>query len=63
MAIKRFLIRFILVFALTFFVNAIIVYLYSLIVYNEGQFNFDTTILFSLTFGLVFATMELVNKK
>ncbi len=63
MAIKRFLIRFIMVFAVTFFINSIIVYLYSVIVHKEGQFNFDTTFLFALTFGLVFAIMELMNKK
>ncbi|QQS37843.1 MAG: hypothetical protein IPM56_07840 [Ignavibacteriales bacterium] len=63
MAIKRFILRFIQVFALTFFVNAVIVYVYSIIVHGEGSFAFDTTILFSLTFGLVFAIMELLNRK
>jgi ATP/ADP translocase len=53
MKVKRFLIHFGIAFAVTFVVNAIVVYIYNAITHGEGAFNWETTFRFAITFGIL----------
>ncbi len=53
MKIKRFLIHFIIVFALTFVVNTIVVYLWNLIAHGQGAFDWETSFRFAIILGII----------
>ena len=61
--IKRFLLHFVIVFAITFVVNAIIVYLWNLIRHGEGAFNWETTFFFAIVLGIVFPLLETLRSR
>lgn len=58
MKIKRFLMHFVIVFSITFVVNAIVVYLWNLIRHGEGAFNWETTFFFAIVLGIVFPLLD-----
>lgn len=53
MKIKRFLVHFLIVFAVTFVVNAVVVYLWNLVVHGQGIFNWETSFLFAIILGII----------
>ncbi len=59
MKIKKFLIHFLIAFAITFVVNAIVVYLWNLIRHGEGAFNWEITFFFAITFGIVLPLLDI----
>jgi uncharacterized membrane protein len=55
MKIKEILIHFVVAFVVAFVVNAIVVYLWNLIRYGEGVFNWGLAFYFGIVCGVVFA--------
>ena len=53
MKIKEFLIRFVIVFAVTFVVNAIVVYLWNLVRHGEGAFDWQLTFTLAIIVGII----------
>ena len=58
MKIKKFLMHFVTTFAVTFVVNAIVVYIWNVIRHGEGAFNWETTFFFAITFGIVLPLLD-----
>ena len=55
MKIKDFLIRFAVAFVVAFVINAVVVYLWNLIRYGEGAFNWGLAFYFGIVCGVIFA--------
>ena len=55
MKIKRFLIHFVIFFALVFVINPIVIYVWNLIRHGEGAFNWQTTFFLAIVLGVVLA--------
>ena len=55
MKIKEFLIHFIVAFIVAFVINAIVVYLWNLIRFGEGAFNWGLAFYFGIVCGIIFA--------
>ena len=53
MKIKRFLIHFVIIFALVFVVNPIVIYVWNIIRHGEGSFNWQTTFVLAIVLGIV----------
>ncbi len=64
MKIKRFLIDFVIVFALAFVTNAIVVYLWNLIRHGEGAFNWVSSLTVAIVLGIILPiTTAMMSKK
>ena len=63
MKIKEFLIRFVIVFAVVFVVNAIVVYLWNLIVHGEGAFNWGLSLTLAVILGIVLPIIRTMTSK
>jgi L-cystine uptake protein TcyP (sodium:dicarboxylate symporter family) len=57
MKIKDFLIRFLIAFVVAFVINALVVYLWNLIRYGEGAFNWSLAFYFGIVCGIVFGIL------
>ena len=55
MKIKKFLTRFAFVFALTFVVNAIAIYLWNLVFHGQGAFNWGLSFTLAVILGIILA--------
>ncbi len=53
MKIKRFLIQFVTIFALSFVTNTIVVYLWNLLRHGEGAFDWGLSLTFAIVLGIV----------
>ena len=53
MKIKEFLIRFVIVFAVVFVVNAIVVYLWNLIMHGQGTFDWGLSFTLAIVVGII----------
>ncbi len=60
MRMTQFIIYFLLSFSLTFVVNTFAIFIYKVLAYGQGGFNWEITFLFSFTLGLFFPTMDLI---
>ena len=63
MKIKEFLIRFVIVFAVVFVVNAIVVYLWNLIVHGEGAFNWGLSLTLAIVVGIILPLTRAMTSK
>jgi len=61
--IKEFLIRFVIVFAVVFVVNAIVVYLWNLIVHGEGAFNWGLSLTLAIVVGIILPLTRAMTSK
>lgn len=52
MKIKKFLINFVIAFTVTFVVNAIVIYLWNLIRYGEGAFDWGLSFTLAIATGI-----------
>ena len=59
MKIKKFLIHFVTTFAVVFVVNAIVVYLWNLIRYGEGAFNWQLTFTLAIIVGIILPLLDI----
>jgi len=57
MKITGYLINFIIAFVVAFIVNAIVVYLWYLIRYGDGAFNWSLSFYFGIVCGILFAIL------
>jgi len=55
MKVKTFLIRFVIAFVVAFVINAAVVYLWNLIRYGGGAFNWGLAFYFGIVCGILFA--------
>lgn len=55
MRIKAFLIHFVVTFVVAFVINAIVIYLFNLIRYGGGAFNWGLSFYFGIVCGIFFA--------
>ncbi len=55
MRIKAFLIHFVVAFIVAFVINAIVIYLFNLIRYGDGAFNWGLSFYFGIICGIFFA--------
>jgi uncharacterized membrane protein YagU involved in acid resistance len=63
MKIKEFLIRFVIVFAVVFVVNAVVVYLWNLIVHGEGAFNWGLSFTLAIVVGIILPLTRAMTSK
>ena len=63
MKIKRFLIHFVIVFAVTFVVNAIVVYLWNLIMHGQGAFDWGLSFTLAVIVGIVLPLIRAMTSK
>ena len=59
MKIKKFLIHFVTTFAVVFVVNAIVVYVWNLVRYGEGTFNWQLTFTLAITVGIILPLLDI----
>ena len=57
MRIKAFLIHFVVAFAVAFVINAVVIFLFNLIRYGEGAFNWGLSFYFGIVCGILFAIL------
>lgn len=55
MKIKDFLIHFVVAFVVAFVINAVVVYLWNLIRFGDGAFNWSLAFFFGIVCGVIFA--------
>lgn len=60
MRTTQFIIYFILSFSVTFVVNTIAIFVYNILAFGHGGFNWEITFLFAFTLGLFFPIMDLI---
>jgi len=63
MKIKKFLIQFVIVFAVTFVVNAIVVYVWNLVQHGEGAFNWGLSFTLAVILGIVLPIIRTMTSK
>jgi len=63
MNIRDFLIRFAITFAVTFVVSAIVVYLWNLVRYGDGAFNWYMTFVLAITVGIILPLVEVLRSR
>ena len=63
MKIRDFLIRFAITFAVVFVVNAIVVYLWNLIAYGQGAFNWGLSFTLAVIVGIVLPVTRVMMSK
>lgn len=56
----QFLTRFVIIFAIAFVVNAVVVYLWNLILHDEGAFDWGQSFIIALILGII---LSLVKRK
>ena len=60
---KDFLIRFVTVFAITFVVNAIVVYVWNLVQHGEGTFNWGLSLTLAVILGIILPITRTLKSK
>lgn len=63
MKIKRFLIDVVIVFAVAFVVNTIVVYLWNLVRHGQGVFDWETSIRFAIIIGMILLITRALTSK
>jgi hypothetical protein len=63
MNIKRLLVEFVTVFAVTLIVCVIVTLLWNLIVHGAGTIDWETSFLFAILFGIIFPWIETRRSK
>jgi uncharacterized membrane protein YagU involved in acid resistance len=63
MKIKKFLIQFVIVFAVTFVANAIVVYVWNLVQHGEGTFNWGLSFTLAVILGIVLPIIRTMTSK
>lgn len=63
MNIKKIFINFVVVFALTLVVSAIVSFLYSLIIHGTGTIDWETSFRFAIIFGIILTWIRAREKK
>ncbi len=63
MKIKKFLIHFVIYFALVLVVNPIVVYVWNLVRHGEGAFDWATTFTLAVILGIVLALTRVTMSK
>jgi hypothetical protein len=60
MKTAQFVIYFLLSFSVTFVINTVAIFIYYILAYGQGGFNWEITFLFAFTLGLFFPIMDLI---
>jgi hypothetical protein len=60
MRTAQFIIYFILSFSVTFLINVVAIFIYNILAFGRGGFNWEITFLFAFTLGLFFPIMDLI---
>jgi hypothetical protein len=63
MNIKRLLVDFVTVFAVTLIVSVIVTLLWNLIVHGAGTIDWETSLRFAILFGIIFTWIETRRSK
>ncbi len=63
MNLKRLLIDFVTVFAVTLIVCAVVTWLWNLIVHGAGTVDWETSVRFAILFGIIFPWIEMRRSK
>ncbi|UCC80759.1 MAG: hypothetical protein JSW64_05220 [Candidatus Zixiibacteriota bacterium] len=60
MRTAQFIIYFVLSFSVTFILNTVAIFIYNVLAFGRGGFNWEITFLFAFTLGLFFPIMDLI---